>query len=46
MGVMLDHGSPRAVFATIAAFLFLAIGTVVQVRRSGRAVGVQASAAD
>jgi FSR family fosmidomycin resistance protein-like MFS transporter len=46
MGVMLDHGSPRAVFATIAAFLFLAIGTVVQVRRSGRAVSVQTSAAD
>jgi MFS transporter, FSR family, fosmidomycin resistance protein len=46
MGLLLDHGSPRAVFATIAVFLFLAIGTVVQVRRSGRAVGVQASAAD
>jgi MFS transporter, FSR family, fosmidomycin resistance protein len=46
MGVMLDHGSPRAVFATIAAFLFLAIGTVVKVRRSGRAMAVQASAAD
>jgi MFS family permease len=46
MGVLLDHGSPRAVFATIAVFLFLAIGTVVQVRRSGRALGVQAGAAD
>ena len=36
MGVLLDHGSPRAVFAGIAICLFLAIATVIQVRRSIR----------
>ncbi|MGH8851549.1 MAG: MFS transporter [Casimicrobiaceae bacterium] len=39
MGAMVDHGSPRMVAAAIAAFLFVAIGTVVQVRRAGRAGG-------
>ena len=34
IGVLLDHGSARVVFAAIACFLLLAIATVVQVRRS------------
>lgn len=34
MGALLDHGSGRMVFAAIAGFLFMAIATVVQVRRS------------
>jgi MFS family permease len=36
MGAMLDYGSPRLVAAAIAVFLFVAIGTVVQVRHSVR----------
>lgn len=47
MGAMVDHGSPRMVAAAISAFLFVAIATVVQVRRAGRAGGaVVAAAAD
>jgi len=34
MGLLLDHGSARVVFAAIGCFLFVAIATVVQVRRS------------
>lgn len=33
IGALLDHGLPRAVFLAIAGCLFLAIGTVLQVRR-------------
>lgn len=34
IGALLDHGLPRAIFLGIAGCLFLAIGTVLQVRRS------------
>jgi FSR family fosmidomycin resistance protein-like MFS transporter len=34
MGGVLDHGSPRVVFLVIAACLFAAIATVLQVRRA------------
>jgi len=34
MGLLLDHGSARVVFAAIGCFLFVAIATFVQVRRS------------
>jgi MFS family permease len=34
IGVLLDHSSPRSAFVAIAVCLVLAIGTVVQVRRS------------
>jgi FSR family fosmidomycin resistance protein-like MFS transporter len=33
LGALLDHGMPRAVFLAIAGCLFLAIATVLQVRR-------------
>jgi MFS transporter, FSR family, fosmidomycin resistance protein len=33
IGALLDHGFPRAVFLAISVCLFLAIGTVLQVRR-------------
>ena len=33
IGALLDHGLPRAVFLAISVCLFLAIGTVLQVRR-------------
>ena len=46
MGVLLDHGSPRVVFAGIAICLFLAIATVIQVRRSVHVVAASARAAD
>jgi FSR family fosmidomycin resistance protein-like MFS transporter len=46
MGALLDHGSPRIVFAAISVFLFLAIGTVIQVRRTVRLGAAAAQAAD
>jgi FSR family fosmidomycin resistance protein-like MFS transporter len=46
MGALLDHGSPRIVFAAISLFLFLAIGTVIQVRRTVRLGAATAQAAD
>lgn len=46
MGAMLDHGSPRLVAAAIAVFLFVAIGTVVQVRQSARPGSAAAAAGD
>src|SRR5215470_12244171 len=33
VGALLDHGLPRVTFAVVALFLFLSIGTVLQVRR-------------
>jgi MFS family permease len=46
MGALIDHGSPRTAFAVVSVFLFLAIGTVVQVRRTGRLSAASAHAAD
>jgi MFS family permease len=46
MGALIDHGSPRTVFAAVSVFLFLAIGTVIQVRRTVRLGAVTAHAAD
>lgn len=46
MGAMVDHGSSRLVAAVIAAFLFIAIATVVQVRRAARVGAVPAAAGD
>jgi MFS transporter, FSR family, fosmidomycin resistance protein len=46
LGAILDHGSPRLVAAAIAAFLFVAIATVVQVRHAGRGVAATAAAGD
>jgi MFS transporter, FSR family, fosmidomycin resistance protein len=46
MGSLLDHGSPRVVFAAISVCLFMAIGTVIQVRRSVRLGAISAHAAD
>lgn len=34
MGTVLDHGAPRAMFAAVALCMFVAIATVLQVRRS------------
>jgi MFS family permease len=44
VGTVLDHGEPRAVFVAVAVCLFLAIGTVLQVRRSAAARVVAAGA--
>jgi len=46
VGALLDHGMPRLLFAAIAVCLLLAIGTVLQVRRSRRAPRGAAIAAD
>ena len=46
IGFVLDHGSARIVFAAIACFLFLAIATVVQVRRSATLAAAGLRAAD
>ncbi|HKW81002.1 MAG TPA: MFS transporter [Casimicrobiaceae bacterium] len=46
MGAMVDHGSPRMVAAAIALFLFIAIATVVQVRRATRPDAGLVAAAD
>src|SRR5207237_10924161 len=37
VGALLDHHEPRALFVAVAVFLFLAIGTVLQVRSSVKA---------
>lgn len=44
VGALLDRGEPRAMFAAVAACLFVAIGTVLQVRRSAAARVVAAGA--
>jgi MFS transporter, FSR family, fosmidomycin resistance protein len=44
VGSLLDHGEPRAVFVAVAVCLFIAIGTVLQVRRSTAARAVAAAA--
>jgi len=36
VGALLDHGLPRVAFVFVAVFLFLAIGTVLQVRRRSK----------
>jgi FSR family fosmidomycin resistance protein-like MFS transporter len=46
MGTLLDHGSPRIVFAAVSVFLFMAIGTVIQVRRTARVDAASVQAAD
>jgi MFS transporter, FSR family, fosmidomycin resistance protein len=46
MGALIDHGSPRTVFAVVSVCLFLAIGTVIQVRRTVRLGATAAQAAD
>jgi MFS family permease len=46
LGAILDHGSPRLVAAAIAAFLFVAIATVVQVRHARHGVAATAAAGD
>jgi FSR family fosmidomycin resistance protein-like MFS transporter len=46
MGALIDHGSPRTVFAVVSVCLFLAIGTVIQVRRTVRLGATAAHAAD
>ena len=46
VGTLLDHGEPRALFVAVAICLFLAIGTVLQVRRSARAAAASPHAAD
>jgi hypothetical protein len=46
MGALIDHGSPRIVFVAVSVFLFLAIGTVMQVRRTSRLGAASAHAAD
>jgi MFS family permease len=33
VGTLLDHGAPRAMFVAVALCMFVAIGTVLQVRR-------------
>jgi hypothetical protein len=44
IGILLDQGMPRLAFTAIAVCLFLAIGTVLQVRKSAPARGVAAAA--
>jgi MFS family permease len=46
IGALLDHGEPQVLFIAVAVFLFLAIGTVLQVRRSARAAAASPHAAD
>jgi MFS family permease len=46
VGALLDHYEPRALFVAVAVCLFLAIGTVLQVRRSVQAAAVSPHAAD
>jgi MFS family permease len=46
MGLLLDRGSARIAFAAIACFLFLALATVVQVRRSSTPGAARLRAAD
>jgi len=44
VGSLIDHHEPRAVFVAVAVCLFIAIGTVLQVRRSGSPRGATAAA--
>jgi len=44
VGTLLDRGEPRAVFVAVAVCMFLAIGTVLQVRRSAAVRAVAAGA--
>jgi MFS family permease len=44
VGTLLDHREPRAMFVAVAACFFLAIGTVLQVRRSRPGQPVQVAA--
>jgi hypothetical protein len=44
VGALLDHDLPRVAFGAIALCLFLAIGTVLQVRRSAAPRGAAAAA--
>ena len=46
VGALLDHHEPRALFVAVAVFLFLAIGTVLQVGRSVKAAAASPHAAD
>lgn len=46
VGALLDRHEPRALFVAVAVCLFLAIGTVLQVRRSVRAAAASSPAAD
>jgi FSR family fosmidomycin resistance protein-like MFS transporter len=46
VGALLDLHEPRALFVAVAVCLFLAIGTVLQVRRSVRAAAASPHAAD
>ena len=44
VGSLLDHHEPRAMFIAVALCLFVAIGTVLQVRRAGSSRAVAAAA--
>jgi MFS family permease len=46
VGSLLDHGSPRTMFVAVAACMFVAIGTVLQVRRASPRRAVAAPAAE
>jgi MFS transporter, FSR family, fosmidomycin resistance protein len=46
IGALLDHGEPQVLFIAVGVFLFLAIGTVLQVRRSARGAAASPHAAD
>jgi FSR family fosmidomycin resistance protein-like MFS transporter len=43
-GWLLDHGEPRMIFVTSAAFMLLTIATAVQVRRRSRSIAREAHA--
>ena len=46
VGSLLDHGAPRTMFVAVAACMFVAIGTVLQVRRASPRRAVVAPAAE
>jgi MFS family permease len=46
VGALLDHGAPRAMFVAVALCMFVAIGTVLQVRRRSPRPRAVASAAE
>jgi MFS family permease len=46
VGSLLDHGAPRTMFVAVAACMFVAIGTVLQVRRASPRRAVAAPAAE
>jgi MFS family permease len=46
VGSLLDHGAPRTMFVAVAACMFVAIGTVLQVRRTSPRRAVAAPAAE